>query len=293
MKNINEIRMLFIAILICTLSCSMTDGNKKWFFANANRNIIFVFNFEDNRFCYFDYRPYELLGSKYCSGDLKIIGDTLILKSDFDIMNLPIHVLGKSNNCLDTTKIDVIFNIHSPHDNSEWPEKIIRDYKEMSYVIINNNDTISLKNDSILYKKPIKSFFVAGFIKPLSRYELERGNAKRILLSDNDTVIRRFIRDHLEELEKDSAANPPIIKSQIIYKTLTYNNVKNYNQFNLSLDIFNDNYQTINDTIIFQKDKCFYRVNNKGDTIEFRQYPSDSLLRYSSFLDSCTLTAHK
>ncbi len=283
MKDIKVIRLFSVIVLIGVFGFSAIKHKGIQYFTNDNSLHNFMINLKEKRYCYQQSTPYEL-GSKYSQGDIKLIGDTIFIKSDYDIMNLPISVVGNNKSNIEKSKISVTFSIPLDRENSELSKTRIKDYRDISSIIINSKDTVGLKDGFLLYKRAIKKICLIGVIRPQSFYEFELENSQKTLASIKDTVMKQNLLEYLKQLEQDSLANPPNIKSQIVFRTISYVNVNNYNEINLSMDLFDlDNYHTIDDTMIFNENLLLEWIINDTDTVNLRNTVLDSIKKYTTF----------
>ena len=159
----------------------------------------------------------------------------------------------------------------------------LKDYGDISRVIVNGVDTIGLNDGSLFYEEPIRNVCLIGVVRPMSVYDIELEGIQKILALERDTVLKQAIHRYLKNLEQDSIANPPDVLERVVYKTAIYVNVNNYNEINLSMDFLDiGNYYTINDTMIF-KEGFLTGWANEEDRVTLRNTVLDSIKKYTAF----------
>jgi hypothetical protein len=90
-KQFIKFSKLCIVIFYLQINVAFSQENIQ-IYANENYWSSFVFNYNENRFCY-SFAKDEVVGSPvYCRGNFIKRGDTLLLKSDFDNKRLPIKI---------------------------------------------------------------------------------------------------------------------------------------------------------------------------------------------------------
>ncbi len=252
------------------------------YFTNYNYYHNFLIDFKGNRFCYQQCSPYEL-GIKYSQGDIRLVGDTIFIKSDNDFMNLPINVVGNTKSGIEKSKISITFGGNVYKGGTERSEFRLKDYGDISRVIVNGVDTIGLNDGSLFYEEPIRNVCLIGIVRPMSFYELELENTQKMLAKERDTVVKQAIHWYLKNLAQDSIANPTDVQERVVYKTAIYENVNNYNEINLSLNFLEvGNYITINDTMIF-KEGFLTGWAYEEERVTIRNTVLDSIKKHTTF----------
>lgn len=209
-------------------------------YANESYWSAFVFDTNNNRYCYSNAKDVFIGCPIYSRGNIIKIGDTLFIKSDYDNLNLPLEV--KSENKFNVEYNEFIINIIR-YDNDPFNDAAYKFARESLFLIVNDADTIKLNSDTIKYYKNVKSFHIASI--------------EKVRIPDTEVFYK--ITDNYNEF--------------INYKTDTYHNIYNDNNFKVAFCL-NTNYyfyKSINDTIVFKNSKAQWHINNKKAYINLKK----------------------
>ncbi len=237
-----------LALLLLSSAFIPSKKPKRMFLESGHHHFNYLIDFTKKRFCYTEIVSINKIFNKHSEGNFKVSEDTVFLKSDYDLMKVPISV-------------------EKSFDKNQKQNTLIFDFKnqillkssENVFVVINQSDTIMIKSDTILYPKRISDFYL--FV-----YQV-----------DDNSNIEELGHSFPKEIQDMEV---PLPKREIRLKTDVFENKSNMNFFRVSISAEVDlwNYQTIEDTIILHEESCIWKSRmgqyklkyTVADSVEFR-----------------------
>ena len=188
--------LIFCILLLKTFTMSQTVDK---IVLTSNYNGYFALNLQENRFCFFKYGFFFGQAIRYSKGNLKLQEDTIVFESDYDQMRFPFDV--KSNYDKQTNSIFVVN--FGGSDSSLYYNNL---RSKSLFIIINEEDTISLKNDTIVYSKEVKSFYIQNLGQSYKTENFENKN--------NDNLFKINYKYREEQLCYEKIKGKIILKGK-------------------------------------------------------------------------------
>ena len=216
-------------MLILSSAFIPSKKSNRIFLESGHHHYNYLIDFTKKRFCYTEIVSINRIFNKHSEGDIKVSEDTVFLKSDYDLMKMPVNV----ERSFDKTRKQntLIF---------DFKNQILLKSPESVFIVINQSDTIVIKSDTILYPKRISDFYL--FV-----YQV-----------DDNSNIEELNHSLPKEIQDKEV---PLQKREIRLKTDVFENKSHMNSFRVSISVEVDlwNYQTIEDTIILHEESCIWK----------------------------------
>jgi len=177
-------KLYLIAVVFFTfIQVVYGQRQKLIYYCNESNTNIFIFDFSNNRYCFSKIKDVITGSPKYSHGDFINKGDTVIVKSDYDNYNLPFDVQINAKKPLAGTNFN--FEIVRKNTNPINDKAYEIERNRFLCLIINDNDTLKLDKDSIVYLNNVAKFYIASinaeihhvYFKTQTYYNVSNGNS--------------------------------------------------------------------------------------------------------------------
>jgi hypothetical protein len=232
-KYINY-RPIFGGVIILLLMSFNCSKNRVWF-STKDYHINLYVDFQSKTFGFYQKSPF-VTGDKISKGTFNKTGDSLFLLSELDLFNLSINVSEISSLKPNT----IVFK-----EDSSWQELLVNNpqlyfsEKRNLYLIINEKDTLRLRNDTILYGSKIENIQLISLV--LYDY-MDIVRDYPYMFQDTSTVTK-------EEVERIFGKITP----SIVFRSNKFDNYNDYSslilEFKYNYDYYH--YQTLNERVYF------------------------------------------
>lgn len=245
------IKVFLLTILLINVKIIFSQNAHIALYSSSSNWNNIALDFTKNRFCYFGIDAY-VAGTPYCKGNFIKSNDTIVLKSDYDNMNLPLTVAGE---ILDTTNYcRLIFNFITL-DSNRLEEKAYKLIKKTLFLIINGSDTISLEKDTIAFTGSIRNFYISRIENNMSIF-----NTKKYVNSKFNEFNIYFYYQIDYELYKSVNGVLILNKNSALFYPDNINSVENFKSITI---------KKMNQVFNTTSCQCFY----ENGSLNFNQVP--------------------